>query len=178
MSKDDEKPEVVAPEGGSVEIFKVESRFARLAKRSGGIDLKQAVDAGQQAIDKMAEAYPDWLASDLETLVSQVGELATGDADSANEAVYRTAMSIRDLGSTFGYFLVTQSGDLLCELLVRKRRAGNVDATDIQPFIDAIRLVATPRFKGIEAGESRGLLDGLRQIIARYPGPTVARKTD
>jgi len=154
-----------------VQIMKVKSRFAMLAKREGGKTAAAALKAADAFLENERGRYQSWLLEALRALDKTLDDLP-GTIPEALQLAYRQAAEIRDLGGTFGAPQVTAVADSLCELLYRLHSAGLYNSEAITMHLSALRLVCTAEAIGDDSGP---LLAGLRKMVARYPQ---AQKTE
>lgn len=151
-----------------VQIMKVKSRFAMLAKREGGKSAATLLQAADAFLHDEQSRYQAWLKDALRTLDHTLDELP-GSIPEALQLAYRQAAEIRDLGGTFGAPQVTAVADSLCELLYRLHSAGLYNAQAIAMHIKALKLVCVAEAAGDTA--DKALVAGLRQMVAKYPQP-------
>jgi hypothetical protein len=155
------------------EVIKVRSRFASLAKRPGGMSIDDAVAAAEEAIQEKAAEYPAWLNADLTGLLAELDIAGAATRPEIRKAAigrsYERACRIRDLGSTFEFFLVTDVADQLCELLLRMVRADRIDLDQTRLFLGSLQLVGSAQYRGVRPSQAGGLVEGLQKIVNRYP---------
>lgn len=147
------------------------SRFSVMAKRPGGVSPDQAIAKAAASIDKLKSKYLEWVARDIGSLERMIEEIhASKGTDAAKyEAAYVKAGQIRDLGATFDFPLTTEVADRLCELLHRLKNAELYSADALRTHFGALQLVCTEAFRGKTVADQKPLLDGLNQVIAKYP---------
>jgi hypothetical protein len=147
-------------------IFYVDSRFERLARRSGGVPRERALAAAQGQIDAIRPAFGEWLDQELNDL-----SVAAADAESlptsmsAVERVEVICGQIRDLGATMGHSLVTFVAGSLCTILEAVKEGASYDAEAVSCHISALRLVRTEPYRHMEAEQVPEMMAGLRRIV-------------
>src|SRR5690348_9126414 len=116
-------------EKNKAHIFYVDSRFERLARRSGGVPREKALAAAQGQIEAIRPTFGEWLDLELNDLSA-----AASDADNAPTsmiAVERVEVicgQIRDLGATMGHALVTFVAGSLCSILEAVKEGAPYDS--------------------------------------------------
>lgn len=147
------------------------SRFAIMARRPGGVSADKAIAKADASIEKLKGKYLEWAARDLVSLENLIKKVHAGKGSDpeAYEAAYTKSGQIRDLGETFEFPLTTAVADRMCELLHRLRNAELYSADAIQTHLNALQLVCTEAFRGKTVSDQKPLLDGLNQVIAKYP---------
>ncbi|MFN4309378.1 MAG: Hpt domain-containing protein [Ferrovibrio sp.] len=126
-----------------------------------------AVANAQAAVAGLSDQYIGWVNADLKRLDAAISAAQGGtDADKLR-AVYDVAHDIKGQGSTFGYLLVTDIGQLLCRYVDEAIRRKKVDVDIIAAHVAALRTVVDNRIQG-QAGElGAEILDTLRSAAAK-----------
>ena len=156
-----------------VKVIKVESRFARMALREGGISADSAIAAATAFVDDQRARYFDWVTADLLALDAQVSALhdKNGDDASHRDAAYYKAAQIRDLGGTFGYQVITETADSLCELLYRFKAAGRYSREALDTHMGAMKMVCARDVESMSPAMRQMLLEGLHKVVEKFPRP-------
>ena len=147
-------------------IFYVDSRFERLARRSGGVPREKALAAAQGQIETIRPAFGEWLDQELDDL-----SVAAADADAiptnmnAVERLDTTCGQIRDIGATMGHALVTFVAESLCTILEAVKDGAPYDAEAVSCHISALRLVRTEPYRNMRAEHVPEMMTGLRRIV-------------
>jgi hypothetical protein len=156
-----------------VRIVEVKSKFQKQAARADGLAEKDALTAADTVIEGMEEAYLDELAADikaLETLAGRFVKTSAADAlDELADEIYLTVKRIRDLGETFGYILVTEIGDLFCELIHRQKFTGKYVVMECLACIETLKLVSRQTFRGKTVEDAAEICAGIAKIVDKYP---------
>ncbi len=161
-----------------VKIIHVQTRFAAMAGRKGGMAREEAVERAETFVEKVEEKYPDWVDADMRSLVEIVARIKTegGFTQETYDLAYRGACRVRDLGGTFGYDLTTKVGDSLCELIFRLAE-GELHSQDaLDTHMNALKLVCTPQFRGVPVASLKDLTDSSAKLVNKYPDPDAALK--
>ena len=135
----------------------------------GAVDLA-ALDRAEKAIEAMAGDYLDWVASDLGTLEAAFATLVASDgADrDALKAVYRVAHEIKGQGGSFGFPLMTQIGNQLCNYVDTLGDAADARArVVIRLHIEALNLVIAQKLRGTGGPEGEALFTGLCKVVEK-----------
>jgi len=167
------RPAKPSPTGqGKVQIVQVQTRFGKMAGKPGRMTRNEAIGAADAYIEQIEPRYLIWAENDLKELIeitdqvfkeSRLGEHFHG--------AYRKANHLRDLGDTFDYPVITRVADSMCELLMRLHDAGVYNREALETHMAALRLVCTARFKGVQPGSVKELLDSLHKLVNRYDNP-------
>lgn len=156
-----------------IKIVKVESRFSRMALRDGGVAAEDAIAAATAFIESQRSRYFDWVAADLLALADGLKSLhdSNGGDSGYHDAAYYKAAQIRDLGGTFGYQVITETADSLCELLYRLRSAGRYSREAIETHMEAMKMVCARDVETMPDTMLRTLLQGLHMVVEKFPRP-------
>jgi hypothetical protein len=111
-----------------------------------------AVANAQAAVAGLSEQYIGWVNDDLKRLDAAIATVTDGKNAQALRDVYGVAHDIKGQGSTFGYHLVTDIGQLLCRYADEAIQHGKVDRDVIDAHVIALRTVVNNRIQG-PAGE-------------------------
>ncbi|MAU41766.1 MAG: hypothetical protein CMF31_09100 [Kordiimonas sp.] len=161
----------------------VKIRFYRLSNRLkekvGGLapagDAPPAISQAllmqaQEALDDMAEDYPDWVMS----LIDELAEIHRRCVDTPEqrkahfERINKIAHDMKGQGGTFGYELITDFGDSLYDFTGPRGGKSDNHVEIIKAHIDAMRVVIKDRVHG-DGGETGRLIKmGLEKAIEKY----------
>jgi len=112
----------------------------------------EAVASAQAAVAGLSDQYIGWVNDDLKRLDAAVATVTDGQNAAALRDVYGVAHDIKGQGSTFGYQLVTDIGQLLCRYAEDAIHNHKVDMAVIEAHVTALRTVVDNRIQG-PAGE-------------------------
>lgn len=158
-----------------VQFVDVQTSFQKQASQAGGVAEADALAAAQDVVETMEEAYLDELAEDMKALAALADKMrqsgGAGSMEGFADEIYATVKKIRDLGETFGYLLVTEIGDLFCELIYRQKFAGNFVIVECQTCIEALKLVSRQAFKGKTVSDAPEICAGIAKIVDKHPKP-------
>lgn len=161
---------------GKSQLIHVRSRFCRMALRQGGIAAEDAIAAAEDFIEAERSRYFEWVEKDMNLLDQHIDALHAASEDElapAFDMAYYKAAQIRDLGGTFDCHIITEIADNLCELLDRLRSAGRRGREAIDTHRAALRMVSTRDFADQPEATGAVLLQGLDQVLGKYPRPAM-----
>jgi chemotaxis protein histidine kinase CheA len=149
-------------------IFPVDNRFHRMAQRPGGVPREQAVAAAQAQVDVLKPTFTVWLDQGLQELGAALTRLEENPADQALLALARRNCSqLRDVGTTFGYELVTFIAENLGEILDALKAGANYDKQVIDCHVDAFLLAKSDEYRHRRLEQVTEMANGLRRIVER-----------
>lgn len=126
-----------------------------------------AVASAQAAVAGLADKYIGWVNDDLARLDAAVAAVTDGHNADALRDVYGVAHDIKGQGSTFGYHLITEIGQLLCRYTERAIEHKKVDRTVIDAHVEAMRTVVDNRIQGPAGELGREIIDALKGVAER-----------
>jgi hypothetical protein len=135
--------------------------------KPGPDDFGTAVANAQAAVAGLGEKYIGWVNDDLKRLDVAVAAVTDGSNADALRQVYGVAHDIKGQGSTFGYHLITDIGQLLCRYAERAIERKHVDRMVIDAHVTALRTVIDNRIQGPAGELGREILDALKGVADR-----------
>lgn len=126
-----------------------------------------AVASAQAAVAGLADQYVGWVNDDLKRLDAAVTALGPAADAAALKALHGVAHDIKGQGSTFGYDLVTEIGQLLCRYAEQAVRRGKVDRGVIDAHVAALRTVVDNRIQGRAGDLGQEILAALKAAADR-----------
>lgn len=126
-----------------------------------------AVANAQAAVAGLSDKYIGWVNDDLKRLDAAIATVTDGHNADALREVYGVAHDIKGQGSTFGYHLVTDIGQLLCRYAERAIEQQKVDRAVIDAHVEALRTVVDNRIQGPAGELGREILDTLKGVAER-----------
>ncbi len=129
-----------------------------------------AVASAQAAVAGLADKYIGWVNDDLARLDAAIAAVTDGHNADALRDVYGVAHDIKGQGSTFGYHLITEIGQLLCRYTERAIERKKVDRTVIDAHVEAMRTVVDNRIQGPAGELGREIIDALKGVADRSLG--------
>ena len=126
-----------------------------------------AVASAQAAVAGLSDKYIGWVNDDLKRLDAAIAGVTDGDNADALREVYGVAHDIKGQGSTFGYHLITDIGQLLCRYTERAIEHKKVERAVIDAHVEALRTVVDNRIQGPAGELGREIIDALKGVAER-----------
>lgn len=126
-----------------------------------------AVASAQAAVAGLADKYIGWVNDDLKRLDVAIAAVTDGHNAAALREVYGVAHDIKGQGSTFGYHLITDIGQLLCRYAERAIERKKVDRAVIDAHVEAMRTVVDNRIQGPAGELGREIIEALKGVAER-----------
>ena len=147
-------------------IFHVDTRFQRLARRSGGMSREQAISRAQAGIEEAGGGFEEWVDTELKELVDLVKSANTGRAapDWLEAANFR-GRQLRDVGTTMGFELLSFVADSLCDLLDSIAGGAECNMDSVVCHVDALVLSRQERYRHMQPDQVPDLTKGLRRVV-------------
>jgi len=149
-------------------IFPVETRFQRLARRTGGVPREQAIENAWAKVEEIKPGFDDWLDKELQKLADTVSAAQAGNPspdwiDRANAH----SRQLRDVGTTMGFELLTFIADSLCEVLDAFAANPDCNIESVACHLDALFLARQPPYRNMRPEQVPELTGGLRRVVDR-----------
>jgi len=146
--------------------FFVDTRFQRLARRSGGITREQAINQAQAGIEEARGGFEAWVDTELKELVDLVKSAGTDRAapDWLDAANFRSRQ-LRDVGTTMGFELLSFVADSLCDLLDSIAAGAECNMDSVVCHVDALVLSRQERYRDMQPDQVPDLTKGLRRVV-------------
>lgn len=149
-----------------VRIFPFETRFQKLARRSGGISRDKAIEAAQSKVEENKPGFEDWVAAELNALAAEIrrAQAGTGGQDWI-EIANKHSRQLRDVGTTMGFELLTFIANSLCEVLDAVAAGAECNMESITCHLDALFLSQQRRYRNMKPDQVPELTSGLRRVV-------------
>ena len=146
--------------------FFVDTRFQRLARRSGGITREQAINQAQAGIEEARGGFEAWVDTELKELVELVKSVGTdrAAADWLDAANFRSRQ-LRDVGTTMGFELLSFVADSLCDLLDSIAAGAECNMDSVVCHVDALVLSRQEPYRHMQPDQVPDLTKGLRRVV-------------
>ena len=131
--------------------------------------LKKAEDVIQEHGKKYRERAQAQIDGLFETVREAQSE--TGDRTTIFEKIFRQSHDIRGLGSTFGYFLVTDIAASLCDFIESVDDYDEGVMVVLDAHVDALRGMIGNDVKGDGGQIGRGIIEGLERAVVKNSPP-------
>lgn len=123
---------------------------------------------GDNSIDKLKETYIHWTEAQLEKLHSHLKLLTQNNMDNPGSIIreiFELAHNIKGLGGSFGYYLMTDIADSLCEYLRNSEDFIHVEPDIISAHAKAMDVVIAEEIIGTGGAQGDQILIRLRKIV-------------
>lgn len=123
------------------------------------------------AVASLKEGYREHLRSDMETLrdaalrLEEAAETG-GSGEEAVQELFVTSHNIKGQAGTFGYELITEVSDILCELLREKPPLTEETLERVRMLVDTLGELVDQDIEGAGGALGQKLLERLRKIAA------------
>lgn len=147
-------------------VFFVDTRFQRLARRSGGVTREQAISQAQAGIEEAGGGFEEWVDAELKEIVDLVKSASAGRAapDWLEAANFRSR-ELRDVGTTMGFELLSFVADSLCDLLDSIDGGAECNMESVVCHVDALVLSRQERYRHMQPDQVPDLTKGLRRVV-------------
>ncbi|MDG1708705.1 MAG: hypothetical protein P8H03_08075 [Emcibacteraceae bacterium] len=162
--------------GVKVRFYKIKNRLKE--KAAGlGLDANTVIDfdddlisAAEEALNEMAEEYPDWVMGIIDELFEVHRRCVDDDVNRKGyfERINAIAHDMKGQGGTFGYQLITDFADGLHGFTSRGSGLSDSHVEIIKAHLDAMRVVIRERIEGDGGEIGSELKKGLEQSVEKY----------
>jgi CheY-like chemotaxis protein len=152
------------------QIFRPPNKLIETLGPLDGPDPDMLIAQIEASIAGLKKQYLSWAEADLKSLYRALDAARRhlSDAESHVKSMGDTAHSMRGQGGTFGYPLITQIGNSLCELTEKAEEFGAAEIEALELHVRAIHTVIEGRIEGDGGDAERTMLAGLHAVNARY----------
>jgi CheY-like chemotaxis protein len=145
---------------------------AAKAASAGGLTIGAMVEAGEKVIVAEEQRYREVRRQDLEELGLLFEQLRQGTAppEATVEQIYLKSHSLKAMGQTFGFPLLTEAGDSLCSLLWRlpqERMTAPMTLQGVEAHVRTMTMIVAQDIRHDGGALGAELIDGLRTIVSR-----------
>ena len=125
--------------------------------------------AASAAIDKLKADYMGWLRGDLAKMRDCLADAAAEPQNSREhlERLYAVCHDVKGQGGSFGFDMITDIGQSLCEFLKSDRAGSAAGLTAIEAHISAIETVADEGLEGDGGSAGTALIQELTELLGR-----------
>jgi len=147
-------------------IFYADTRFERMARRTGGVIREQALDRAQAHVDEMKSGFSEWLDGELLALSSALSQAEQNPSDTSSlDRAYGSCCHLRDVGGTMGYELVTFVARNLCEVLDAIKAGAVYDKDTVDCHVNAFFLAKAEQYRHLRPEQVPEMASGLRRVV-------------
>ena len=132
---------------------------------------KEALDAAQQAFEKMAEDYPDWVQGNIRELRDNVNLSIPAEKEERRyffNKINEIAHNMKGQGGTFGYPLITEFADSLWSFTGEESPLSDNIVELIKAHTDTMNIVIKDRIKGHGGDLGKELQVSLQMAIEKH----------
>lgn len=123
-------------------LIPVQTRFHSMALRPGGATREQAIGSAERVLDTLQPQFADWLDQELRLLITTIppGQDEITSSDPWLDAAYQHSRSVRDVGATMGFELLTFAANNLCDIIEIVRSGVECPFDTVESQIQALLL--------------------------------------
>jgi hypothetical protein len=150
----------------SARFLEIETRFAKMARREGGVPKREAVVRAQAEIDKIKPGFYKWLDSEIREFADLINHAPSAKAESEwiERATFRSR-EVHDSATTFGFELIAFIAGSLCELLDAMATGSAYDIEAVSCHVDALVLARKKSYRDLKPEQVPDLTKGLRRVV-------------
>jgi CheY-like chemotaxis protein len=154
----------------TAKIFRPPNKLIETLGPLDGPDPDLLIARIEASIAGLKKQYLSWAQADLKSLYRALDAARQhlGDAETHVKSMGQTAHSMRGQGGTFGYPLITQIGNSLCELTENVDEFGPPELEALELHVQAIHTVIEGHIEGDGGEAERVMLAGLHKVTSRY----------
>lgn len=147
-------------------IFYPDTRFERLARRSGGVEREVALGKAQAAVDDMKQDFSVWINHEFDALNMALNEIELDPTDkSAMERAFHSCAQLRDVSGTMGYELVTFVARTLCDILDAYIAGATYDKEVIDCHNNAFMFARMEQYRHLTPEQVPEMTQGLLRVV-------------
>ncbi|MBL4602338.1 MAG: hypothetical protein JKY84_06325 [Emcibacteraceae bacterium] len=162
--------------GVKVRFYRIKNRLKEKAAGLGqdaNIEIEfdeGLISAAEEALNEMAEEYPDWVMSVIDDLFEAHRRCVDDDVNRKGyfERINTIAHDMKGQGGTFGYQLITDFAEGLYKFTTSGSGLSDSHVDIIKAHIDAMRVVIRERIEGDGGDIGTDLKNGLKQSVEKY----------
>lgn len=150
----------------SARFVEIETRFAKMARRQGGLPKIEAIVRAQAEIDKIKPGFYKWLDGEIEEFADLINHAPSTKAEPEwiERASFRSR-EVHDSATTFGFELIAFIAGSLCELLDAMAAGSEGDIEAVICHVDALVLARKKSYRDLKPEQVPDLTKGLRRVV-------------
>lgn len=146
--------------------LKKKAQSTRRKKSEADVD---PVAAAEAALEKMAQNFVPWMASETETLLAAWRAAEEhGFDDDSREVLYRAAHDIKGQAATLGFPLVGHVAKSLCHLLDHVPETERLPTSLVAQHVQAIRAMVAENARETDHAVGRALHSRLSEVTDEF----------
>lgn len=113
-------------------------------------DIPEAVRQAEAAVAALAQNFTDWMRADLDKALSALADAKAAQPDNAGHVreIYDVCHNIKGQGGSFGYDLITQVGQSLCNYIHDGESASERKLKVVEAHLTAIKFILDRDIQG------------------------------
>jgi len=153
-----------------VEIINLPNKLRKKVTIGGPNSISPDVlERAEKAILNLKKDYLNWVEDDLDKIDIAYKNLSANPENNALlQNVYKVAHDIKGQGGSFGYDMMTEIGQSLCQLIEKMKSVGPSELEIIAIHADALRVVIHDRVEGTGGDTGASILKGLEKMCTKY----------
>ena len=158
-----------------VEIFMPPNRLKAKVGGEGGLDLN-AVQRAEAAIEDLKDEFSEWIAADVESLVSAHDTYKSNPNVDKLGVLYRCAHDLKGQATTFEFPLVARVAASLCKMTDEDGDSGkNAPAALLSAHVDAIKVILRQKIMDPSDKMATVLASELERQVTAFLAKTAPR---
>lgn len=146
----------------------------KLLQTTEALSVEDAVKIAEARIAEIAESHDDWADDDMKKLINACEK---AESDGENKEVYMadlysSAHSLKGMGGSFGYPIVTDVMTLFCSYIGEHPKP---DVRVVSLYVNALRAIFEHKLVGDGGSEGRLLVDRLIKLGGKVMADTEDR---
>jgi len=151
-----------------VQVFAVETRFQKMAKREGGVPREKAIEQAQNEIESVKPRFDSWLGDELQEFKRLMKKV---EGTKANAEWIKTAnfhsRQVRDSAITLNFELLAFVAGSLCEILDSIEAGSDCSMESITCHIESLLLAGQASHRHLKPEQVPDLTSGLHRVVKR-----------
>ena len=113
-------------------------------------DIPEAVRAAEAAVAALADNFTEWMRADLDKALASLAAAKELQPDNASQLreIFDVCHNVKGQGGSFGYGLITDVGDSLCNFLRDAESASDRKLKVVEAHLNAIKFILDREIQG------------------------------
>lgn len=153
--------------------LKPSNNLMKKVKRSGeNLVTPELLAEAQKVVDAQSGKFPTWAQEDFHAIEELLGrEVSDNEAEGHIKALYKISYRLKGRGGTFGYQLITNVTDHLCNMLYDLDFYNEEVKFAVETHLSTMKYVISKDIKGdVDEGDWGALLIGLERVASKIAG--------
>jgi len=153
-----------------VEIINLPNKLRKKVTIGGPNSVSpEVLERAEKAIQILKKDYLNWVEDDLKKIdIAYHKLLLNPENDVLLQNVYKVAHDIKGQGGSFGYDMMTEIGQSLCQLIEKMKTIGPNELEIIGVHTDAMGVVIHDRIERTGGDTATAMLKGLEKVCIKY----------